>query len=47
MVRILYHYLAALFVGLMGNDLYATKLYIDFLNPVLSMALLAAALKKF
>ena len=42
---VLYHYLAALFVGLMGNDLYAVKIYLNLINPILCMALLIAALK--
>ena len=44
---VLYHYLAALFVGLMGNDLYAVKIYLNLINPILCMALLIAALKSW
>jgi len=43
----LYHYLLALFVGLMGNDLYAVKIYIDIISPLLSMLILVMALRNF
>jgi len=43
----LYHYLLALFVGLLGNNLYAIKFYIDFICPILSMGILILALRKF
>jgi len=43
----LYHYLLALFSGLLGNDLYAVKFYIDIVSPLLSMVLLILALRNF
>jgi len=43
----LYHYLLALFVGPMGNDLYAVKIYIDLISPLLSMMILIITLRNF
>lgn len=43
----LYHYFLAFFTGLMGNDLYALKFYIDIISPLLSMLILVLALRNF
>ena len=44
---VLYHYMVALMVGVMGNDLYAVKLFINIVNPILSIALLIFILRAF
>jgi hypothetical protein len=44
---LLYHYLLAVCAGLLGNDLYAVKFYIQVVNPVLCMALLVVILRQF
>ena len=43
----LYHYLLALFTGILGNDLYAVKAYIDLVSPLLSLAVLIFTLRNF
>jgi len=43
----LYHYLLALFVRPLGNNLYAVKVYIDLLSPLLSMGILIFTLRRF
>jgi hypothetical protein len=43
----LYHYLLALFMRPLGNDLYASRLYLGFICPLLSMAVLILTLRNF
>jgi hypothetical protein len=41
----LYHYLLALFAGLLGNDIYAVKFFIHVVSPLLCMGLLLMSLR--
>ncbi len=41
----LFHYFLALFVGPAGNDLYAVKLFLQFISPILCMASLIVSLR--
>ena len=42
----LYHYLLALFSGLLGNDIYAIKFFIHLVSPLLCMVLLLASVRR-